>query len=451
VEENSDFKIDNSTNPPTIPPSDVSKYEKYEKALRAAQQTEKKMMRIEGIKREIVHALSALKSDASVKELLLKLKGDSLWTRRAGVAEALGLVSHSEVESALLDALKKDAEPQVKIALLDTLRVRKSSAETVVSSICEQLKSEFWQIRVTAVGALKALGAKSTVGPLIEALQKTDGRLRQEINDVLISLTGVDKHGDYAAWKSWWEANQVAVQEGSYQPKNEERPQEKTGGTTFYGIPIQSRNVIFVLDRSGSMAESSEWDVPTDVASGGNDAPGIKREGDRKIDIARWQLKLALARLPDGIEFNLIFFNHEWTIFSEKMQKISSAARKAAFEFVDRIDPVGGTNVYDPMEKAFSFAGVGLNDKIYKSGVDTIFLLTDGMPNAGQIPNPDEIVSKIREMNKLKKVKIHAVGVFSSGHGPMGQPDEADEGEKFLKRLAEDSGGTYVSAYNKKK
>jgi hypothetical protein len=457
VEANSDFKIDTSTNPPTIPQSEVAKYQKYQKAVLAAQETEKKIMRVEGVKRHIVKAMTVFRSDAAVKQLLSKLRSDSQWTRRAGVAEALGDVQHPDIETALVEALKKDSEPQVRIAILDALRARGARSEAVVGALVEQLRHELWQVRVTAVQTIKAIGSKDgkpAIEPLIAALEKADGRMKTEINEALIALTGVDKHGDFHAWKSWWEQNQESVKGDRYTPKNDEKPNANGGGgTTFYGIPVNSKNVIFVLDRSGSMAEPSEWDLPADVSSGGGKgAPGdIKLEGNRKIDIARWQLKLALAGLPDGTEFNLIFFNHEWTIMSEKMVKMSSAARKAAFDFIDKLDPVGGTNVYDPTEKAFTFAGVGLQDKIYKSNVDTIFLLTDGMPNAGQIPNANDIITKIREMNKLKKVKINTIGVFSTAGGGMMQPSEAEEGSKFLKQLAEDSGGKYVSAFKKKK
>lgn len=444
VEKNSDFKVDTTTNPPTIPASDVPKYERYQKATAASQEIERRIMKVEAVKRAIVKALSGFKSDAAVRELVSKLKGDSQWTRRAGIAEALGSVPSPEVETALAEQLKKDSEPQVRIAILDALRARKAGGPKAVAAVCEQLRHELWQVKIAAAQALKAMGSREGIEPLIAALDKADGRLRTELNDALIALTGVDKKGDFAAWKTWFDANREAVKAGTYTPKKEERPGGQDGGTTFYGIPVDSKNVIFVLDRSGSMTAPSEWEVPADVASGKGvpGGPDIKKQGDRKIDIAKWQLKLALARLPDGVEFNVIFFGGDWTILSEKMVRMNAASRKAAFDFIDRTDPMGPTNIFDPMEKAFTFAGVGLNDKIYKSNVDTIFLLTDGMPNAGQVPNADDIVVKLREMNKLKKVRINTVGVFASA--------EAREGEEFLRKLSDDSGGKYVSAMKKK-
>jgi hypothetical protein len=335
---------------------------------------------------------------------------------------------------------------------MDALRAAKAAGSDVVGALCDQLKSDYWQVKYTAAMTLKAMGSKDgkdAIEPLIEALKAADGKLKHDLNDALVALTGVDKHGDAAAWKSWFDANKETVKAGGYKPKPEEAAGKGQGdprGTTFYGIPVKSKNVIFILDRSGSMAEPSDWEIPEgeEVATGGasggkSDGPEVKKEGNRKIDIARWQLKRCLARLPDGIEFNLIFFNHEWTIMSEKMVKLGSGTRKQAFDFIDKLDPVGGTNVYDPTEKGFSFAGQG--EKVLKGSVDTIFLLTDGMPNAGQVPNASDIVVKVRDMNKLKKLTINTVGVFG--------PAEADDGEKFLKQLADDSGGQFTSARKK--
>ena len=46
------------------------------------------------------------------------------------------------------------------------------------------------------------------------------------------------------------------------------------------------------------------------------------------MDIARWQLKKAIAQLPEGTEFNVIFFSHEVVALSDKMLKMSASARK---------------------------------------------------------------------------------------------------------------------------
>ena len=449
-EANADFRINMATNPPTIVQGDEKKYEAWLEAEALGQRTETKIMQVEACKRAIVDGLGSFKSDETVKELTAELAKNAAPAKRAGIAEALGRLSHATIPPALAEVAHKDAEPPVRVAALDALRELK--ADEGAPAAIEGLKHEFWQVRSAAAALLRALKARTGVEPLVDALTKADGRLRAEFNDALAAITGVDKHGDPAAWKAWLEANRAAVLDGSYLP----RPEEAAGGgpsgkTTFYGIPVESKSVIFILDRSGSMLEPSEWEVPQEVATGPG-APGVdvKKTGDRKIDIARWQLKRALAMMPDGAEFNLIFYNHEWTILSEKPLKLSTSTRKTAFEFIDRLEPMGPTNIYDPLEKGLSFAATGLMmDKIAKSGVDTIFFLTDGMPNTGQVPRAEDILVKVKELNKSRKVKIHAIGVFSSGRGPQTAMSESELGGKFLQKLAEENGGRYTGSRKK--
>ncbi len=446
VKKYENFEVDWTKNPPIVEAGDVAEYKKWQDATAAGQAVERKIMSVDGVKRGIVEALATFKSDTSVKELVSRMKSDGVWTRRAGIAEALGQIAHALCVPTLVDRLKGDSEPGVKVACLDALRTAKATTPDAVIAIADALKNEYWQVKSAAVTTLKfiprALGA-AAIEPLIDALKSADGRLKGEINDALVALTGVDKHSDAASWRAWFDANKDAVRKGEIKP-GDAAPRDGVGmTTTFYGIPVKSKNVIFVLDRSGSMSAKSEWELPPpDVATGGGAAgPAIKPDGDRKIDIARWQLKRCLAQLVDGIEFNIVFYNHEWKIMAEGMLKLSASTRKQAFEFIDKVDPVGGTNIFDPTEKAFAFAGA--TEKLVRSGVDTIFLMTDGMPNSGQVPKAEDIVVKLREMNRAKKLIINTVGVFSAG--------EADEGAKFLKQLAEESGGVYVSAMKAKK
>ena len=447
MEENSDFEVDTSTNPPTIPAKEVDKYQRYQEAVQTGQGLEKKIMRIEKVRRVIISAMTHFRSPGSVQHLAKKLKSDPLWQKRAGIAEAMGHLPEKSLDSILLERLKKDSEQQVKIAILDALRIRKATGPEVVSEVSAQLKSRYWQVQSTALSTLRALGpdhGQGAIETLIKTLEKAKGRLKGEVNKTLVALTGVNKHGSATAWRAWWEENRPALEAGEFQPRPGEGAGNNRGvATTFYGIPVDSENVIFILDNSGSMAEPSKWDIPEGVATGktNRNRPPVKKEGNRKIDVARWQLKQCLAGLKDGVRFNLLFFNHEWKILSKKMIKLNSGSLKAAFKFIDELEPVGGTNIYDPMEKAFTFAGAGLKDQLNRTNIDTIFLLTDGMPNAGQIPNAQDIILKIKETNKTKKVKVNTVGVF----GTSGGGNVAREGENFLKELSENSGGKFVS------
>lgn len=455
-EAHGDFKIDYKTNPPTIPPGDVNKYQKYLEADKQSKAVEAKIMTLEGAKGAIVKALAKFKGEASVKDLLHEAASGADWQRRAAAAEALGQIAHKDVPAALIEALKKDGEPAVRLAIVEAFRALKLSTPEVVAAIVSQLQSEFWQLKVSAAQTLQALGAKGAIEPIIDALQKADGRLRVELNEALAGLAGVNKHGDYAAWKAWLEANKDAIAKGTYAPKASDNAGApgKNSTMTFYGIPVESKNVIFVLDRSGSMMEPSDWDGPAEpaVTTGGgrpDPATDIRKKGDRKMDIARWQLKKAIAQLAEGAEFNVIFFSHEVVSLSEKMLKFSPATRKQAFEWIDKLEPYGGTNPFDAIERALAYTGGGISgEKLQKSGVDTICLVTDGLPTAGQVAGPKEIVDRIRTLNKTRKVKIHTIGVFSVSQGAAAEKElkDREEGLKFLKQIAEESGGRFTGS-----
>jgi HEAT repeat protein len=452
-EANGDFKIDYKTTPPSIPPGDVKKYERYMEADKNSKAVEAKIMTLEAAKGAIVKALAKFKGDATVKDLIHELTAGADWQRRAAAAEALGQIGHKEVPAALVESLKKDSEPAVRIAIVEAFRALKQSSPDIVAALVLQLQSDFWQLKIAAAQALRAIDAKAAIEPLIEALQKADGRLRVELNEALTGLAGVDKHGDYAAWKAWLESNREALAKGTFSPKSSDAAGEpgRNATTSFFGIPVESKNVIFVLDRSGSMMEPSDWDVPAEpaVSTGGKPDPAadIKKKGDRKMDIARWQLKKAIAQLPEGTEFNVIFFSHEYVVLSDKMLKMSASSRKQAFDWIDKLEPYGGTNPFDALEKALAYAAGGMSgEKLQKSGVDTICLMTDGLPTAGQVATPKEIVDRIRTLNKTRKVKIHTVGIFtvSSGANAEKEKKEREEGLKFLKQLAEESGGKFT-------
>ncbi len=210
---------------------------------------------------------------------------------------------------------------------------------------------------------------------------------------------------------------EMAMPETTYAPAVE--------GPSFYGLPVTGDNIVLVIDRSSSMKGPSEWAFP-------NYETGINKTGDRKLAAAVWQLKKLLEELPDGKQFNIVFFNDEFDAVFPKLEELNPKTREKAGRFAGGLDAYGGTNIYAPLNKALSF-----------EGVETIFLLTDGRPYEG-VSNPDKFLQKIREDN-VNKVKINTVGVFSIT-GKEGSDARIDKeiGIKVLKGLAEDSGGTFV-------
>lgn len=196
-------------------------------------------------------------------------------------------------------------------------------------------------------------------------------------------------------------------------------------GPSFYGIPITGDKIVFVIDHSISMQALSEWKFAEAETT-------IKKNGDRKLDIAAWQLKIALEQLPDGKSFNIIFFNSEFDTAFPTLQELNSENRMKAYEFADGLDAIGGTNIYAPLSKALTY-----------EGVDIIFLLTDGRSYEG-ISDPDVLIQKIEEDN-VNKVKINTIGVFTiTGQETSEEKNDKEIGIKLLKGLAEQNDGVFA-------
>jgi Mg-chelatase subunit ChlD len=114
------------------------------------------------------------------------------------------------------------------------------------------------------------------------------------------------------------------------------------------------------------------------------------------------------------------------------MVKATKDRKAEANSFADSRVPQGATNIYDALMKAFAMAGRGSHDDAYGVAVDTIFLLTDGQPTAGAIVQPGSILDEVRRINRLRRIKIHCIGI-------------GDTDTSFLRTLAAESGGTYVA------
>ncbi len=426
---------------------EIKQREEYVALSAEAKALEAKIFAEEGVKPAIRASLIRMKSGEAVKSLVSRL-GDSDWAMRGAAAEALGECAASEAQDALRKAAGREKDGRALVSILDALGHRREAES--IPAIADALKrSPDFPVKLAAVDALHRIDDSKGIEPLIEALKDATGRLREEINAVLVALTGVDSRGDYTAWKAWFTANKAALLGGKYEKPPERKPD--AGGTAsepakFYGIPVISKRVAFVLDRSGSMKEPAEWKPDeTEVATGGGDPiPRAKEFKGRKIDVAKHELRNAIWRLKEDVRFNIIIYNHEYQPWlDEGLEAATRANKEKAIAFIDALEPDGQTNIFDPLERAFLLSerkepkealkrSETVEANAFKAGVDTIYLLSDGVPNNGRIIEPGEILSKMIEMNRTRRVKIHTIGVG------------ADAREDFMRALADQNGGVCV-------
>lgn len=356
------------------------------------------------------------------------------WAARSEGYELLGHTPSAWATETLVDAVgTSEADARALVVAVDGLSGR--DPKLVTQALLVRIDDVRWLVRVSVVAALEATPSKEGIDALVRRLAKEDGRLKEDCTRALRALTGADIGPLPEAWRMWWEKNRekwngkpppVAAKAPSPFMQDDKKPAEgerKTG--TFFGIEIESKRVVFVIDVSGSMNQPV----------GGGPEPKAT-----KIALAKRELKRALSDLEDGTIFDVVFFSGAVKVWKPDMQKADAKTRKEAQDFTESTDAVGGTNTYDALEAAFGLGDLGKGkkreaDPTGDARVDTIVLLSDGKPSMGRTTDPDAIRGAVREWNRARRIVIHAVAFG------VDAKDGADP--KFMEGLAQDTGGSY--------
>ena len=142
------------------------------------------------------------------------------------------------------------------------------------------------------------------------------------------------------------------------------------------------KDVVFVLDTSGSMAESG------------------------KLDQAKRALRFCLANLNADDRFELVRFSTETEPLFERLVDATEANRKRAFEFVAALKPIGGTAIDDALAAAIQPAeGQAQSERPY-----LIVFLTDGRPTIGAT-DEKEILAKVARHTEGRTLRIFSFGI----------------------------------------
>lgn len=145
---------------------------------------------------------------------------------------------------------------------------------------------------------------------------------------------------------------------------------------------IVAKDVVFVLDTSGSMAEKG------------------------KLDQARRALRFCIANLNAADRFEVVRFSTEAEPLFDRLVEASAANRTRAVEFVDSFRAVGGTAIEDALVRALAPAQTqGHSDRPY-----VIVFLTDGRPTVGST-NDGEIVARARKAMGDRMVRVFSFGI----------------------------------------
>jgi len=160
---------------------------------------------------------------------------------------------------------------------------------------------------------------------------------------------------------------------------------------------VQKKNLIFVIDTSGSMSE------------------------DGKIDQAKKALSFCVNSLNPGDRFNIIGFSTEARPFKDSLVNFDKDSQEEARAYSEKINARGGTAIDHALTMAVTMAGK-------EKGLTMVLFLTDGKPTIGE-HNTARILENARKQNTSKS----RIFVFGVGY---------DVNTDLLDKLAEESRGT---------
>ncbi|HEV7889782.1 MAG TPA: VIT and VWA domain-containing protein [Pyrinomonadaceae bacterium] len=157
-----------------------------------------------------------------------------------------------------------------------------------------------------------------------------------------------------------------------------------------------AKDVVFVLDTSGSMAEAG------------------------KMEKARAALLFGVRSLRPSDRFNVINFAGEEHLMTSGLLQADAAGRALGEEFISKLRPVGGTNINGALVAAMSQFDRAERPRI-------LVFMTDGLPTVGET-KVQSIVDNARE------ARIPGVRLFTFGVG-------YDVNTALLDKLAAENGG----------
>jgi Ca-activated chloride channel family protein len=141
---------------------------------------------------------------------------------------------------------------------------------------------------------------------------------------------------------------------------------------------VSAKEVIFVLDTSGSMGE------------------------DGKMDKAKAALRHGVGSLNPRDRFNIVSFAGEEHLMSERLITADEEGKRQAREFIERMRATGGTNINDALMAAFK-------QLQHADRPQMVVLITDGQPTVGET-KANSILANIKQANKVN-TRLFTFGV----------------------------------------
>lgn len=385
---------------------------------------------------------------------------------------AIAGMSSQEAIDAVVEKAGKDRNPMVKILLVDAVGARED--DRLDGALAAALGDRSDEVLRAAIAVAKRKKSPKAVDGLIEVVgrledgREADGLMITAAREALLEITG-QQFAKAADWRNYW-----AVAKTSFQPRVQTGgPAPTLHGTserqrpTFFGSEIRSNRLCFVIDTSGSMEAADP------IGPNGDPTPGGSRV---RMERAKQQLIQVIDMLPESCRFTIVSYSgilfqggggvtlppgtpedgplpptlggFEWLkVFQPRIMPATSRTKAEAKEWVSKLTANGSTFTFNALKAAFEV-----------EGIDTIVLLSDGMPTeidrkAGTELDTTKILEEVQMLNRFRRLRIDTFGfdaggdAIPAGHGGSrpGRNGPAPGGlGQFMQDLAAQNGGAYT-------
>jgi hypothetical protein len=153
----------------------------------------------------------------------------------------------------------------------------------------------------------------------------------------------------------------------------------------------------------------------------------------RGIDQARRELEATLRDLPSSYAFDVIAFNENVFPFAAGLVNAHPVTKHRALAWIHALETISYTNLYDAVETAFGYGGIGKRAVPDPRRLDAVYLLSDGAPNRGRYRRDDRVVAAIAALSE-RRIPVHAIAA-------------GEEVFPLLRRIAGATGGVFVDAF----
>jgi hypothetical protein len=255
---------------------------------------------------------------------------------------------------------------------------------------------------------------------LLDGLGDRHPRVQAAAAEALEAVTGQAFGYDEKAWRAWAAAPAPPVKPGGADPRDpvtvapsgdvEEPPPHVTRSLVpeFFGLRITTKDVVFVVDVSGSVGQG-----------------GVER--------VKGELERVVERLGTDVRVAALFFDEEVRLWRSEMVPATPAVKADLARFLRGIAPGKRTDVFTPIHvglqilrrraEAKTLAGEPFREPV------TMIVASDGRDNMAK--TPVAVIEEKLDRLDLASTVVHAI-VLGGGESPV------------MRWLARRTGGHYI-------